>query len=318
MPSDKYRLSNASRSLRHAAHNFFGTFNVGSSATSFSYAALNSSQSLMHALDESDAALADRRSAHNALERQRRENLNIKFQELAHALPSLQSVRRPSKTMIVTKSLEYVASSIQRETKYMNQILELRKENERLRNQATASGKILKNKAPRRARSPLTEKNNKNYNSAKPVAVEDDRSHVTTPSPVISTVEQEQQAAPSSSPPTSTIASHTTINVSTPTSTCSTFNTAVSAASSGIDTTVASMSVSPESFLFWNSPQQQEQQDFFAMMYAYQRDPLSTPVPPSYYYAQQTTIDPSWMLTSSPPDYAAAGGKMVADPCMLS
>lgn len=287
----------------------------------------------------SDAALADRRSAHNALERQRRENLNIKFQELAHALPSLQSVRRPSKTMIVTKSLEYgtisigytlarscvltertftVASSIQRETKYMNQILELRKENERLRNQATVSGKILKNKAPRRARSPLTEKNNKNYNSAKPVAVEDDRSHVTTPSPVISTVEQEQQAAPSSSPPTSTIASHTTINVSTPTSTCSTFNTAVSAASSGIDTTVASMSVSPESFLFWNSPQQQEQQDFFAMMYAYQRDPLSTPVPPSYYYAQQTTIDPSWMLTSSPPDYAAAGGKMVADPCMLS
>lgn len=55
----------------------------------------------------SEAALADRRSAHNALERQRRENLNIKFQELAHALPSLQSVRRPSKTMIVAKSLEF-------------------------------------------------------------------------------------------------------------------------------------------------------------------------------------------------------------------
>ena len=56
----------------------------------------------------SDAASqADRRSAHNALERQRRENLNMKFQELAHALPSLQTVRRPSKTMIVAKSLEF-------------------------------------------------------------------------------------------------------------------------------------------------------------------------------------------------------------------
>jgi hypothetical protein len=49
----------------------------------------------------------DRRSAHNALERQRREHLNVKFQQLAHALPSLQTVRRPSKTMIVAKSLEF-------------------------------------------------------------------------------------------------------------------------------------------------------------------------------------------------------------------
>lgn len=49
----------------------------------------------------------DRRSAHNALERQRREHLNVKFQQLAHALPALQTVRRPSKTMIVAKSLEF-------------------------------------------------------------------------------------------------------------------------------------------------------------------------------------------------------------------
>jgi hypothetical protein len=51
--------------------------------------------------------LADKRTAHNALERQRRENLNTKFQELAHTLPGLQTVRRPSKSMIVTKSLEF-------------------------------------------------------------------------------------------------------------------------------------------------------------------------------------------------------------------
>jgi len=51
--------------------------------------------------------IADKRTAHNALERQRRENLNTKFQELAHTLPGLQTVRRPSKSMIVTKSLEF-------------------------------------------------------------------------------------------------------------------------------------------------------------------------------------------------------------------
>lgn len=58
------------------------------------------------------AANNDRRSAHNALERQRRENLNNKFQQLAHVLPSLQTVRRPSKTMIVAKSLEFGKYSI--------------------------------------------------------------------------------------------------------------------------------------------------------------------------------------------------------------
>jgi hypothetical protein len=49
----------------------------------------------------------DRRTAHNALERQRREHLNSKFQQLAHALPSLKNIRRPSKTTIVAKSLEF-------------------------------------------------------------------------------------------------------------------------------------------------------------------------------------------------------------------
>jgi hypothetical protein len=49
----------------------------------------------------------EKRSAHNALERQRREGLNSKFQELAHVLPSLQQVKRPSKSMIVAKSLEF-------------------------------------------------------------------------------------------------------------------------------------------------------------------------------------------------------------------
>jgi hypothetical protein len=49
----------------------------------------------------------DRRSAHNALERQRREHLNLKYQQLAEALPTLKSTRRPSKATIVTSSLEF-------------------------------------------------------------------------------------------------------------------------------------------------------------------------------------------------------------------
>ncbi|KAI9311961.1 hypothetical protein BX666DRAFT_881282 [Dichotomocladium elegans] len=86
---------------------------------------------------DTEDALADRRSAHNALERQRREHLNTKFQELAHTLPSLQNTRRPSKTMIVTKSLEYVSESIHRESNYKKQIRKLRQLNESLRHQAS-------------------------------------------------------------------------------------------------------------------------------------------------------------------------------------
>lgn len=54
-----------------------------------------------------DMAYIEKRTAHNALERQRREGLNSKFQELAHVLPALQQIRRPSKSMIVAKSLEF-------------------------------------------------------------------------------------------------------------------------------------------------------------------------------------------------------------------
>ncbi|KAI7879524.1 hypothetical protein K492DRAFT_208209 [Lichtheimia hyalospora FSU 10163] len=87
-------------------------------------------------VQECETALEDRRSAHNALERQRREHLNARFQELARTLPSLQSVRRPSKSMIVSKSLDYVMQSNTRESRYVSEILDLRRRNEQLRQQA--------------------------------------------------------------------------------------------------------------------------------------------------------------------------------------
>ncbi|KAG1231322.1 hypothetical protein G6F67_005829 [Rhizopus microsporus] len=129
MPSEKFRITTNGQSLRNPNNAFFD---------------MTLSPNLT--LDESSdiSAHNDRRSAHNALERQRREHLNMKFQQLAHALPSLQSVRRPSKTMIVAKSLEFVSSSLKRESNYMSEIQRLRQENEKLRKQAQLAAANLK------------------------------------------------------------------------------------------------------------------------------------------------------------------------------
>ncbi|KAJ2249512.1 hypothetical protein GGI13_004259 [Coemansia sp. RSA 455] len=53
---------------------------------------------------------AQRRAAHNAVERARRESLNGQFQDLASAVPALVHIKRPSKATIVEKSLEYIRS----------------------------------------------------------------------------------------------------------------------------------------------------------------------------------------------------------------
>lgn len=73
---------------------------------------------------------ADKRATHNAVERQRRECLNTKFQELAHALPSLQTVRRPSKSIIVQKCLDFVNSAAVKTDRYEKEIRHLRQQNE--------------------------------------------------------------------------------------------------------------------------------------------------------------------------------------------
>ncbi|CAO3649007.1 unnamed protein product [Mucor hiemalis] len=128
MPSEKFRITTNGQSLRNPNNAFFG-MTLSANMT----------------LDESDmSAHNDRRSAHNALERQRREHLNVKFQQLAHALPALQTVRRPSKTMIVAKSLEFVSSSLKRENSFLTEIEKLRLENEKLRKQAQNSSQQLK------------------------------------------------------------------------------------------------------------------------------------------------------------------------------
>jgi len=76
---------------------------------------------------------AERRSKHNQVERQRRESLNGRFMELASALPSMASVKRPSKSNIVAKSLEYVYQTEARERVLREENASLRREVEELR-----------------------------------------------------------------------------------------------------------------------------------------------------------------------------------------
>ncbi|KAF0420504.1 acetylglutamate kinase/n-acetyl-gamma-glutamyl-phosphate reductase [Gigaspora margarita] len=76
---------------------------------------------------------AERRANHNAVERARRECLNTKFQELAHALPSLAQVRRPSKSIIVQKSLDFIYTSRQKDDLHDKEMRSILSENESLR-----------------------------------------------------------------------------------------------------------------------------------------------------------------------------------------
>ncbi|KAI9593657.1 hypothetical protein BDF19DRAFT_424278 [Syncephalis fuscata] len=80
-----------------------------------------------------NATNAQKRANHNAIERARRECLNSKFQELAHSIPSLSQVRRPSKSVIVQKSLEYIYSSKQRTDARERHLRSVKNENVSLR-----------------------------------------------------------------------------------------------------------------------------------------------------------------------------------------
>ncbi|CAO3609982.1 unnamed protein product [Cunninghamella blakesleeana] len=75
---------------------------------------------------------AEKRAEHNATERQRRENLNSRFQQLAHLLPNLQHDTRPSKGTIIDRTLDFVKNALQKEERYRNEIKELRHTNRQL------------------------------------------------------------------------------------------------------------------------------------------------------------------------------------------
>ncbi|KAF7288904.1 Macrophage erythroblast attacher isoform 1 [Mycena indigotica] len=76
---------------------------------------------------------AERRASHNAVERQRREALNARFLDLAGMLPSLATIRRPSKSSIVNTSIAHVNASNRHRLLASQQLRGLTEECESLR-----------------------------------------------------------------------------------------------------------------------------------------------------------------------------------------
>ncbi|KAI8145337.1 hypothetical protein BJV82DRAFT_34527 [Fennellomyces sp. T-0311] len=76
-----------------------------------------------------------RRAEHNATERARRESLNGKFRLLASILPNLQNSKKPSKSQIIEKALEWVEHSLLSEERYHFELLRLEQENKKIGHQ---------------------------------------------------------------------------------------------------------------------------------------------------------------------------------------
>lgn len=76
---------------------------------------------------------ADKRATHNAIERARRESLNGRFMTLAEALPAMAHVKRPSKSIIVNKALDFVFEAQVKEHALIKENNELRRQVDQLR-----------------------------------------------------------------------------------------------------------------------------------------------------------------------------------------
>ncbi|KDN44528.1 hypothetical protein K437DRAFT_210104, partial [Tilletiaria anomala UBC 951] len=70
-----------------------------------------------------------KRANHNAIERARRESLNNRFLILAASLPAISQIRRPSKSLIVNRSLQFVADSLSLEMLYRDMLKEMHARN---------------------------------------------------------------------------------------------------------------------------------------------------------------------------------------------
>ncbi|KAK0525927.1 hypothetical protein OC842_005358 [Tilletia horrida] len=76
-----------------------------------------------------------KREIHNAVERDRRNKLNERFLDLAAKLPATASVRRPSKNLVIIKSLQFVTDALNHETTYRAMIEQLLRENAAMRSE---------------------------------------------------------------------------------------------------------------------------------------------------------------------------------------
>ncbi|KAJ7270243.1 hypothetical protein C8J57DRAFT_1716441 [Mycena rebaudengoi] len=78
---------------------------------------------------------AERRATHNAVERQRRENLNGRFLDLAALLSNLNQIRRPSKSAIVNSSIAHLNASRRHRILAAQQLRMLKAEADSLRHE---------------------------------------------------------------------------------------------------------------------------------------------------------------------------------------
>ncbi|KAK0550888.1 hypothetical protein OC845_002451 [Tilletia horrida] len=88
-----------------------------------------------------------KREVHNAIERDRRNRLNERFLELASKLPATSSVRRPSKNLVIIKSLQFVVDALAHEDIYRSLIEQLLRENVAMRSEIN-EGRAVQNIAP--------------------------------------------------------------------------------------------------------------------------------------------------------------------------
>ncbi|KAI9269356.1 hypothetical protein BY458DRAFT_436683 [Sporodiniella umbellata] len=125
---------------------------------------------------------AERRAEHNATERARRENLNAKFQQLAHILPNLQNDNRHSKVTIIDRTLDYIKESVIREEQMKNRVKELEKINSVLLSQL--DDRSYKRKKSIQMDPPLLSVPPASPGSAKSVGSDHVKEDVQKPSPI--------------------------------------------------------------------------------------------------------------------------------------
>ncbi|KAI8977262.1 hypothetical protein BDF20DRAFT_873843 [Mycotypha africana] len=119
--------------LRGFSNSPYDRATTGNSTTAFGGSASTTTNSSSSAKILSKA---ERRAEHNAIERARRESLNVKFQQLAFTLPNLQNDTRPSKSTIIDRTLDFVKNALLKEERYQRRISELEKFNSYLLSEA--------------------------------------------------------------------------------------------------------------------------------------------------------------------------------------
>ncbi|KAE8225916.1 hypothetical protein CF319_g1408 [Tilletia indica] len=80
-----------------------------------------------------------KREVHNAIERDRRNRLNDRFLDLAAKLPATASVRRPSKNLVISKSIQFVNDALQQEIVYRGMIEQLSRDNVAMRKEVNGT-----------------------------------------------------------------------------------------------------------------------------------------------------------------------------------